>query len=64
MKHFGPDMSRRFDFAGQTVAQGMFDVSYDEDGYATKAVKMRQSGGYILNGMHYPGLPIERPHKE
>ena len=59
-----PDMSRKFQYANKTIAQGMFDVSYDEDGYATKAVKVRQSGGYILDGTHYPGLPIARPSKE
>ena len=37
------DMSRRNDLAGQTVtqvtAQGTFAVTYNEDGYATKATK-------------------------
>ena len=64
MKHFGPDMGRRPDLAGKTIEQGMYDVSYDEDGSATRAVKIRQSGGYILDGIHYPGLPVARPSKE
>ena len=38
-----PDMSRRNDLAGQTVMQqtktATYAVSYDEDGYAVKAVK-------------------------
>ena len=38
-----PDMSRRQELAGLTVAQrtkgGIYDVTYDELGYAKKAVK-------------------------
>ena len=39
-----PDMKRRTELAGQTVIQktkaGRYEVSYDEDGYATKAVRV------------------------
>lgn len=38
-----PDMSRREELSGMTVAQrtkgGIYDVTYDEMGYAKKAVK-------------------------
>lgn len=38
-----PDMSRRTDLAGQTVTQhtaaGDYSVTYNEDGYAVKAIK-------------------------
>lgn len=38
-----PDMSRREELAGMTVVQrtkgGIYDVTYDEMGYAVKAVK-------------------------
>ena len=40
----GPDMSRRMDLAGteqtQTTAAGIYKVTYDENGYAVKAVKV------------------------
>lgn len=40
----GPDMSRRDDLAGteqtQTTAAGIYKVTYDENGYAIKAVKV------------------------
>ena len=42
-KPAGPDMSRNIAFAGWTVVQevkgGSYAVTYDEDGYAVKAVK-------------------------
>lgn len=41
-----PDMKRRTDLAGQVVRQitkiGQFDVHYDEDGYAVKAVRVNR----------------------
>lgn len=41
-----PDMSRKPEMAGKTVTQktqrGTFDVTYNEDGYAVKAVKVTQ----------------------
>lgn len=40
-----PDMSRRLDLAGQVVRQktkaGVYDVQYNEDGYAVKATHVR-----------------------
>lgn len=40
-----PDMSRRKDLAGQMVRQktktGVYDVTYDEDGYAVKAKRVQ-----------------------
>lgn len=40
----GPDMSRRKDLAGQVVRQrtkrGVYDVHYNEDGYAVKATRV------------------------
>lgn len=34
-----PDMSRNLNLAGMSVKQGHYTVTYDEDGYATRAVK-------------------------
>lgn len=59
-----PDMSRKSQYANKTVKQGMFDVSYDEDGYATKAVRARSGSGYILDGMLYDSPAVSRPKKE
>lgn len=58
-----PDMSRRMDLAGQTVQQGAFEVTYQEDGYAYKAVLTSRSPGYVVDGKTYPGEPIKRPGK-
>ena len=38
----GPDMSRDKDLAGKTVSKGGYNITYNDQGYATKAVK---SGG-------------------
>ena len=42
-----PDMRRRKDLAGQVVRQdtkaGLFDVTYDEDGYAVKAKRVQMA---------------------
>lgn len=42
-----PDMSRRKDLAGQVVRQktktGVYDVNYDEDGYAVKAKRVQMA---------------------
>lgn len=37
----GADMSRNQDLAGQTVKQGDYAVTYDENGYATKAINTK-----------------------
>lgn len=34
-----PDMSRNEDLAGQTVSKGGYNITYNENGYATSAVK-------------------------
>lgn len=60
-----PDMTRKQELANQTVQQGMFAVSYDADGYATKAVKTSNSPGYVADdGSVVPGEPIKRPKAE
>jgi hypothetical protein len=51
----GPDMSRRQDLAGQTVRQGMYDVTYDGMGYAKSGRKTSDSPGYIVDGVTYDG---------
>lgn len=56
-KTTGPDMSRNQENAGKVVEQGIWDVYYDEHGYATKAVWARKSPGYVVDGKHYPGEP-------
>lgn len=37
----GPDMRRDKDLAGQTVSKGGYNITYDEDGYATKATNYK-----------------------
>lgn len=39
-----PDMSRNSDLAGQTVSKGGYNISYDENGYATSATKHGTGG--------------------
>ena len=34
-----PDMSRNKDLAGKTVSKGGYNISYNENGYATSAIK-------------------------
>lgn len=36
----GPDMSRNTKLAGKTVYSRGWNVTYDEDGYAVKAIKV------------------------
>lgn len=36
-----PDMSRDKDLAGQTVSKGGYNITYDENGYATKATNYK-----------------------
>lgn len=40
-----PDMSRNEDLAGKTVSKGGYNITYNENGYATKAVKSGSSTG-------------------
>jgi hypothetical protein len=54
-KQTGVDYSRNQSLAGQTVRQGMYDVSYDDMGYAGKAAKASDSPGYIVGGVYYNG---------
>ena len=55
-----PDMSRKIELANKTVQQGCYAVTYDADGYATKAVKTSNSPGVIVDGELIPGEPIKR----
>lgn len=54
-KRTGVDYSRNQSLAGQTVRQGMYDVYYDDMGYAGKAVKTGNSPGFIVDGVTYDG---------
>ena len=40
-----PDMTRNEDLAGKTVSKGGYNITYNENGYATKAVKSGSSTG-------------------
>ena len=40
-----PDMSRNQSLAGQTVTKGDYSITYNDNGYATKAVKNKTSNG-------------------
>lgn len=40
-----PDMSRNQDLAGKTVSKGGYNISYNENGYATSAVKTGSKTG-------------------
>lgn len=40
-----PDMSRDADLAGKTVSKGGYNITYNDQGYATKAVKSGSSTG-------------------
>ncbi|WP_312614292.1 hypothetical protein [Oscillibacter sp.] len=54
-KNTGVDYSRNQSLAGQTVRQGMYDVTYDELGYAKSGAKTSDSPGYIVDGNYYSG---------
>ncbi|WP_294855606.1 hypothetical protein [uncultured Oscillibacter sp.] len=58
-----PDMTRKQEFANQTVQQGCFAITYDADGYALKAVLTSHSPGVVVDGEVLPGEPIKRPGK-
>ena len=56
-----PDMTRKKELANQTVQQGCFAVTYDDLGYAVKAVLTSNSPGYVADdGAVVPGEPIKR----
>jgi len=55
-----PDMSRRTDRAGQTIEENGFRITYNDMGYAKRAVKISDSPGYVIDGKTYPGEPIKR----
>lgn len=40
-----PDMSRNKDLAGKTVSKGGYNISYNENGYATRAIKTGSKTG-------------------
>lgn len=42
-----PDMSRNQDLAGKTVSKGGYNISYNENGYATSAVKTGSKTGKV-----------------
>lgn len=54
-KRTGVDYSRNQSLAGQVVRQGMYDVYYDDMGYAGKSVKVSDSPGYVVDGVTYGG---------
>lgn len=54
------DMSRKPELANQTVQQGAFEVSYDEMGYAKRAVLKHKGPGYEVDGKTYPCEEIKR----
>lgn len=54
-KRTGVDYSRNQALAGQVVRQGMYDVYYDDMGYAGKGVKVSDSPGFIVDGVTYDG---------
>lgn len=54
-KNTGVDYSRNQSLAGQTVRQGMYDVTYDELGYAKGGARKSDSPGYIVDGTYYNG---------
>ena len=63
----GPNMERRIDLADKTQPQrqGMYDVYYDDQGYATKAILARRSPGYVADdGTVVPGEPIKCANNE
>ena len=41
-----PDMSRNKDLAGKTVSKGGYNISYNENGYATSAIKTGSKTGW------------------
>lgn len=53
-----PDMSRRQDLAGQTVRQGDYEVTYNDNGYARKAVNVEKRA-QRQNEMSGGGVPGE-----
>ncbi|WP_312281892.1 hypothetical protein [Oscillibacter sp.] len=52
-KNTGVDYSRNQSLAGQTVRQEMYDVTYDELGFAKSGAKTSDSPGYIVDGVYY-----------
>lgn len=51
----GPNMARNPSRAGQTVQEGMYQITYDDLGYAKSAHKTSDSAGYVVNGVTYDG---------
>lgn len=51
----GPNMARDPSRAGQTIQQGMYQISYDDLGYAKSARKTSDSAGYVVDGVTYDG---------
>ena len=51
----GPNMARDPSRAGQTIQQGMYQITYDDMGYAKSARKTSDSAGYVVDGVTYDG---------
>ena len=47
-----PDMSRNKDLAGKTVSKGGYNISYNENGYATSAIKTGSKTGKAAQRRH------------
>ena len=56
-----PDMSRRPEYANKTVQQGCFAITYDENGYAKRAVKTSDSPGFVVDGVTFDGNGSQLP---
>lgn len=60
----GPDMSRNEKLAGKTVYSHGFNVTYDEDGYAVKAIKVNFVNPDGVRPAGEKAQPIEEALKE
>ena len=46
-----PDMSRNEGLAGQTVTKGDYEYTYDDNGYAKKAINVKKKAGTGTGGV-------------
>lgn len=51
----GPNMARDPSRAGKTIQEGMYQITYDDMGYAKSARKTSDSAGYVVDGVTYDG---------
>lgn len=56
-----PDMSRNKDLAGKTVSKGGYNISYNENGYATSAIKTGSKTGKAARAQRRHGGRRQRP---